>query len=110
MTLSLTTGTNVIGAWGPKDPNDANDAFAMDFSAKLAEQGDTIVPYATVSIAPSGVSVLGISQDTANQVVGFRLGGGLPDVVYTVTVTITTTSGRIISRSGELPVQRIYSR
>lgn len=98
-----------LASWPAKDPNDVLD-YQFDISAALVgNQGDGISSL-DVSIAPNdpGDLVLnGCSTDGAAAVLW--LAGGQAGATYTVTLTISTTAGRTLSRSVLLPVIALAS-
>lgn len=90
--------------WPVKDPGDTLD-YVFDISPALtANPGDTI---STLDVAispdnPGDVSLVSATADGPRAVLW--LAAGQPGTNYTVTITITTTGGRVLSRSIALPV------
>lgn len=94
-------------AWPTKDPGDTLD-YVFDVSPALtANQGDTI---STLDVAispdnPGDVSLVSASADGPRAVLW--LTGGQALTTYTVTINITTTSGRTLARSVALSVMAL---
>ena len=90
--------------WPPKDPTDTLD-FTVDISEVIAgNEGDAIATLDVV-IGPSNpgdLTLVGSSAD--GDLAILWLSAGFAGVVYSVTVTIGTNSGRIIGRTINLPV------
>ncbi len=100
------TPASVAGpaSWPAKDPKDVLD-YQFDISAALVGNPGDGISALDVSIAPSNPGDLVLnscSADGASAVLW--LAGGQVDTTYTVTLTISTTSGRMLSRSVLLPV------
>jgi hypothetical protein len=91
-------------SWPPKDPIDVLD-YQLDISpAMVGNDGDTIATL-DVMLAPSNPGDLTLNDAQADgNVAVLWLAGGQADVVYTVTLVITTVAGRTIQRSVLLPV------
>ena len=96
-------------AWPEKDPSDTLDYVFEIAPALVGNAGDTIVNLA-VSISPNNPGDLILASAAAD---GTRavlwLTGGQPSTNYTVTINITTTCGRSLSRSISLPVVALAS-
>lgn len=90
-------------SWPAKDPADTLD-YEIDVSQALAgNEGDGIATVAVV-VLPAGELLPGVvAADGEVAVLWFS--GGVAGTTYVVTASITTTSGRAISRAVLLPVQ-----
>jgi hypothetical protein len=90
--------------WPTKDPADVLD-YEFDISPALAgNEGDAIATL-TINISPNAPGDLVLNSAVIDGAVAVLwLSGGQPGSVYTVTVLITTTSGRTIQRSILLPM------
>ena len=93
--------------WPAKDPADVLD-YVLDASgAVLGDGGDSIASL-NVQVTPDGVGDLQVQSAAAD---GERailwLAGGQPGTTYTVSITISTTAGRVLARSVTLPVLAI---
>ncbi len=91
-------------AWPEKDPGDTLD-YVFDITPALTgNPGDTINNLdITVSPAnPGDLTLVSAAADGACIVLW--LSGGQSQTVYTVTVTVGTTAGRVLARSIALPV------
>jgi hypothetical protein len=96
-------------AWPAKDPADVLD-YEFDISAALlGNKGDLIATLdATVTPnAPGDLALISMAADGALAV--FWFGQGQIGTIYVVQITITTQSGRTISRAVLLPVQALAS-
>lgn len=90
----------------PKDPTDV-DTFGWDFTAKI-EGGDTLDSGKPVTIQsdPVGITVVsGPTFDVPNNSIYAELGGGLSDVIYNVSCTVSTVQGRTWTRRLSFMVQ-----
>lgn len=95
--------------WPTKDPSDVLD-YEFDIApALIGNEGDSIATL-DVSIAPDnpGDLVLNAAQADGTQVV-LWLAAGQANTVYTITILLTTTSGRTLQRSILLPVLALSS-
>jgi hypothetical protein len=90
--------------WPPKDPTDTLD-FTIDISQIVAgNEGDAIATLDVV-ISPDNPGDLTLNASSADGDLAILwLSAGFADIVYAVTVTIGTNSGRIIGRTINLPV------
>jgi hypothetical protein len=95
--------------WPAKDPADVLD-YEFDVSAALlANRGDAIATI-DVGIAPNATGDLTMTSTAADGAIAvFWFGAGQVGTVYTIQVTIGTTTGRTISRAILLPVQSLAS-
>jgi hypothetical protein len=94
----------VLASWPAKDPNDVLD-YQFDISAALVGNRGDGISGLDVSIAPNNPGDLVLnscSADGASAVLW--LAGGQIGTTYTVTLTLSTTAGRTLSRSVLLPV------
>lgn len=95
--------------WPTKDPSDLLD-YEFDISpALIGNEGDSIATL-DVTVSPSNPGDLVVNEA---QVDGCRavlwLSAGQANTVYTVTIFLTTTSGRALQRSLLLPVLALSS-
>lgn len=90
--------------WPSKDPADVLD-YEFDISpALVGNEGDTIATLA-VSISPNAPGDLVLNSASVDGAVAVLwMSGGQPGSIYTVTIAITTTTGRTVQRSILLPV------
>jgi len=90
--------------WPAKDPIDVLD-YQLDISpAVVGNDGDAIATL-DVEVAPSNSGDLTVNRVTADGATAVLwLSGGQPGTIYTVTLMITTASGRALQRSVLLPV------
>lgn len=90
--------------WATKDPNDVLD-YRLDIApAIVGNQGDSIATI-DISIAPDQPGDLNLNSVTADGTTAvFWLSAGQAGTVYTVTIIIGTTNGRVLKRSVLLPV------
>jgi hypothetical protein len=79
----------------PKDPS-AVLTHAMDWTAWL-DAGETITAETVTSSAPAVLVIDQVAE--AGGVISWRVAGGLARVTYIVTVSVTTSAGRIDQRS-----------
>lgn len=96
-------------AWPAKDPADVLD-YEFDISAALlGNKGDliTTLDAAVTPNAPGDLALTSMAADGAMAV--FWFGQGHIGTIYVVQITITTQSGRTISRAVLLPVQALAS-
>jgi hypothetical protein len=90
--------------WPTKDPNDVLDYQLNIAPALIGNEGDSIATL-DVLITPGNPGDLTLNQaeaDGASAVLW--LSGGQAGTIYTITVTISTVSGRALQRSILLPV------
>jgi hypothetical protein len=94
-------------AWPAKDPADVLD-YEFDVAAALTgNRGDSIATL-DVAITPNATGDLTISSAVADGPVAvFWFAAGQVGTIYVAQITITTTSGRTISRAVLLPVQSL---
>jgi hypothetical protein len=90
--------------WPAKDPADVLD-YRLDITAALVgNEGDGIATL-DVAIFPANPGDLVLSSAVADGPAAVLwLSGGQAGTTYTVTVTIGTNAGRVLSRSVALPV------
>jgi hypothetical protein len=90
--------------WPTKDPNDVLDYELNISPAVLGNRGD-VISTLDVWTSPSNPGDLVVNSTTADGSVAVMwLAGGQAGTIYTVTVLITTLSGRTLQRSILLPV------
>ncbi len=91
-------------SWPPKDPSDTLD-FTLDISEAIAgNEGDAIADL-DISILPNNPGDLALNSSSADgDLAVMWFSAGLAGTVYQVTVVIGTNSGRVISRTINLPV------
>jgi hypothetical protein len=96
-------------AWPAKDPADVLD-YEFDISAALlGNKGDTIVTL-DATITPNAPGDLALASMIADGAIAvFWFGQGQIGTIYVIQITITTQSGRTISRAVLLPVQALAS-
>lgn len=96
-------------AWPAKDPADVLD-YEFDVSAALVgNKGDAIVTL-DATITPSSSGDLALASMVADGAIAvFWFGQGQIGTIYVIQITITTQSGRTISRAVLLPVQALAS-
>ena len=90
--------------WPTKDPQDVLD-YQLDIGPAVAGNAHDTIATLAVSVTPNSpgdVTVNGAAADGTSAIVW--LAGGQAGTVYTVTLLMTTTSGRTIQRSILLPV------
>ncbi len=96
--------TLAIPTWSAKDPADVLD-YQFDIAPALTGNDGDAIATLDVSISPSNPGDLSLATAAAD---GSRavlwLQGGQAGTVYTVTLTIGTQAGRLLSRSVLLPV------
>ena len=93
--------------WPAKDPADVLD-YQFDIAPALTGAEGDAVATLDVSITPAdpgGVSLVSAAADGARAVLW--LGGGQAGVTYSVTLTIGTQAGRMLSRAVLLPVRAL---
>ena len=93
--------------WPAKDPQDVLD-YQLDIGpAVIGNAGDTITAM-NVTVTPSSPGDLVVNSVSADGTLAVLwLAGGQAGVVYTITCTISMTSGRTIQRSLLLPVMSL---
>lgn len=90
--------------WPAKDPIDVLDYQLNIGPAVIGNDGDTIATL-DVEVAPRNPGDLIVNSATADGTIAVLwLSGGQSGTVYTVTLMITTVSGRALQRSVLLPV------
>jgi hypothetical protein len=96
-------------AWPAKDPADVLD-YEFDISAALlGNKGDTIVTL-DATLTPNAPGDLALASMIADGAIAvFWFGQGQIGTIYVIQITITTQSGRTISRAVLLPVQALAS-
>jgi hypothetical protein len=94
----------VMPSWPVKDPADVLD-YAVDVSAAVAgDDGDAVVNVSVVT-APDATGDLTLNSAAMDgSLVVLWFGAGLSGTIYTATLAITLSSGRVVSRSIALPV------
>lgn len=94
----------ILASWPPKDPGDVLD-YRFDISlALLGNSGDGISSL-DVSIVPDNPGDLLLNSCFADGTSAVLwLADGQSGTTYTITLTISTTAGRTLSRSVLLPV------
>ncbi len=91
-------------AWPAKDPRDVLD-YVFDASAAMAGNTGDGVASVTATVTPGAVGDLTVQSLAIDGTVAVLwLAAGQPGVLYVVEVTITTVSGRTLSRAVLLPV------
>ena len=90
-------------AWPAKDPGDTLD-YELDISQALAGNDNDSVASVAIVVSPSDTLVVGPAAGDGPSAV-LWLSGGEAGTTYAVQVTLTTVTGRIISRTVLLPVQ-----
>jgi hypothetical protein len=91
-------------SWPTKDPSDVLDYQFNISPALIGNEGDSIAAL-DVSINPSNPGDLALNEaqvDGSSAVLW--LSGGQAGTVYTITILLSTTSGRTLQRSILLPV------
>ncbi len=90
--------------WPTKDPQDVLD-YQLDIAPAVVGNSGDVIATLGVSVTPANPNDLTVNSAAAD---GTRavvwLAAGQAGTVYTVTLLITTTSGRTIQRSILLPV------
>jgi hypothetical protein len=90
--------------WPTKDPRDVLD-YQLDIAPAVVGNPHDAIATLSVSSAPDNPGDLSINSAVADGTSAVVwLAGGQAGTVYTVTLLITTTSGRTIQRSILLPV------
>lgn len=94
----------VTPSWPTKDPADVLD-YQFDIAPALSGNDGDAVATLDVAISPSNPGDLSLASAAAD---GSRavlwLQGGVAGTTYTVTLTVGTQAGRLLSRSVLLPV------
>lgn len=99
----------VMPSWPVKDPADLLD-YTVDVSAVVAGDGGDDIAAVSVAISPSNTGdAAATSVATDGLLIVLWIGSGYSGTLYTVTLTITLASGRILSRSITLPVYSLSS-
>lgn len=96
-------------AWASKDPADVLD-YVLDFSPAFAgNDGDSIAAL-DVAISPSAPGDLVLNQASVDGAAAVLwLAGGQANTKYTITISVTAQSGRVLSRSVGLWVSQMAS-
>ncbi len=93
-----------LPSWPAKDPGDVLD-YQFDIAPALSGNDGDAVATLDVAISPSNPGDLALASAAAD---GARavlwLSGGLAGTIYSVTLTIGTQAGRVLSRTVLLPV------
>ena len=90
--------------WPTKDPADILD-YKIDISPAVAGNDGDLISTLDISSTPNAPGDLTIRSSAADGMIAILwIGGGQAGTVYTITVLITTASGRTIQRSILLPV------
>ena len=93
-----------VPSWPAKDPGDTLDFVADISQAILGNSGDSIATL-DVQISPANQGDLALQASSADGSLAILwFSGGLAGTTYSVTLTIGTNSGRILSRTILLPV------
>jgi hypothetical protein len=96
--------TPALASWPIKDPGDVLD-YQFDIAAALVGNPGDGIASLDVAIAPNNPGDLVLNTCMADGTAAVLwLSGGQSGTIYTVTLTIATTSGRTLSRSVLLPV------
>lgn len=96
--------------WPAKDPADILD-YQFDIAPALAGNDGDAISTIDVLITPANdgdLALVSSAADGTRAVLWFQ--GGMPSIVYNVTVMIGTETGRLISRSVLLPVITLASQ
>lgn len=95
----------ILPRWTPASMLDF-EPYTLDFTAVLEGDAITGTPTVTVvgTIPETTVPPVVGAVATAGPAVVFWLSGGTPEYVYTVSISIVTSSGRQLTRSALLPV------
>ena len=75
-----------------------------DFSERL-DTNDTITSVDSVSVAPTGPTILSSVKNATNTGVLVKISGGTANKRYVVTTTVTTTGGETLVGDGDLQVE-----
>lgn len=93
-----------LPSWPAKDPGDVLD-YQFDIAPALSGNDGDAVATLDVAISPSNPGDLALASAAAD---GARavlwLGGGVAGTIYSVTITLGTQAGRVLSRTVLLPV------
>ncbi len=95
--------TRILEKW-PKQPDDIED-YDVSFVDYLAARSDTGASH-TVAISPSGGATILASTLTAG-VVKVWVTGGVSGTEYKITVTLTTTGGRVKQAEVSIKVKEV---
>lgn len=88
--------------WSDKDPSDVWD-FTLDATRWISAIADTLASV-SAAVAPAGLT-LGATSVTPAGLATVRISSGAANTDYLVTLTLTTTGGRILQRSVQLLVR-----
>lgn len=78
--------------------------FTQEFGSNGGSPGDTLLAVSGISVSPPGLSISNINIVSGGLAVLFWAASGVVGQTYTITVTATTTAGRIYAREGFIPV------
>lgn len=99
-----------LASWPAKDPNDILD-YRFDIAAAVAGNPGDGISALDVAISPNNPGDLVLNSCWADGTTAVLwLAGGQLSTTYTVTLTISTTAGRTLSRSVLLPVLALSSQ
>ena len=84
-----------------KQPSESR-LYDIDFSPLLATS-DVINAVTSVTESPSGLTIGGAS--IASPLIQFRISGGTDEILYKITVIVTTTGGDILETDVRLRVE-----
>ena len=85
-----------------KDPLDTLD-YAVDFTAQMKQDNDTVAALIGVTATPAGLTIQGAGVLNGAVAICF-VGGGMAGQTYRLDFEVTTTGGRTYKRGGLLPV------
>ena len=91
-----------IQSYSPKDPADTLD-YEVNFGDWLVA-GDAITGTPTLAVSPAGLTVVG-NPVVVGSAVRFYVTGGVANMSYLISATVSTTAGRTAKRSVYLPVR-----
>lgn len=89
-------------SYPPKDPSETLD-YAMDFTAQMTADNDTVTTLIGVTAKPTGLTIANPTL-VGSKVICWISGGTLL-ADYLITFEVTTAGGRTYSRSAYLPVK-----
>ena len=91
-------------SWPPKDPTDILD-YSLDITPIVSGNEGDAISTLDVVISPNNPGDLALQSSSVDgELAILWLFGGFAGVVYQVTITIGTNSGRVIGRTINLPV------
>jgi hypothetical protein len=109
-TISVAEATPITPSWPTKDPGDVLD-YQLDVSNALAGDPSDSIDALSAAISPAQPGDLTlVSAAMAGSAAVLWLSAGQVGTTYTVTLTISTTSGRTLVRSVLLPVENLTVR